>query len=88
MELHSSGSQRRSMRHEKSLVHRDIKPGNLMLGRDGNREVIKILDFGLAKATSESPPDGALTETGQMLGTPQYMSPEQIKDAGRADIRA
>lgn len=74
--------------HEKSLVHRDIKPGNLMLARDGNRDVIKILDFGLAKATSESPVDGALTEPGQMLGTPHYMAPEQIKDAGKADVRA
>ncbi len=74
--------------HDKSLVHRDIKPANLMLGRDGKRDVIKVLDFGLAKATSESPSQGMLTATGQMLGTPQYMAPEQIKDAGSADIRA
>jgi serine/threonine protein kinase len=74
--------------HERGMVHRDIKPGNLMLIRQGKRAVIKILDFGLAKATQESPVDGGLTREGQMLGTPDYIAPEQSLDAQKADIRA
>jgi serine/threonine protein kinase len=87
--------------HEVGLVHRDIKPGNLMLARQGNRAVIKLLDFGLAKASSEQKvldlrggPDlpgdgrGTLTGAGEMLGTPDFVAPEQIVDAQRADIRA
>jgi|GEM_PF-6785760 len=74
--------------HEKGMVHRDIKPGNLMLTRDGKRQVVKVLDFGLAKATSENQLDGGLTGTGQMLGTPQYIAPEQIENAATAGIQA
>ena len=65
--------------HERGMVHRDIKPGNLMLAREGNKPVVKILDFGLAKVTSEEPVDGGLTHEGQMLGTPDYIAPEQIR---------
>jgi serine/threonine protein kinase len=46
-----------------------------------------VLDFGLAKATKEAPADGGLTNPGQALGTPDYMAPEQIRDAQKADIR-
>ena len=74
--------------HEAGLVHRDIKPGNLMLSRDGNKAMVKILDFGLAKATREQGFDGGLTAVGQALGTPDYIAPEQILDAPSADIRA
>jgi len=74
--------------HEHGMVHRDIKPGNLMLARQGNRAVVKVLDFGLAKVTREVPADGALTHEGQMLGTPDFIAPEQISDARNADIRA
>jgi serine/threonine protein kinase len=74
--------------HEQGMVHRDIKPGNLMLSHKGSRAVIKVLDFGLAKATREAPVDGGLTNPGQALGTPDYMAPEQIRDAQKADIRA
>ena len=70
------------------MIHRDIKPSNLMLSRQGNRAVIKVLDFGLAKITSEAPTDRSLTHEGQMLGTPDFIAPEQIIDARRADIRA
>ncbi len=74
--------------HEKKMVHRDIKPNNLMLARDGKAQVVKILDFGLSKATSENALDGGLTGTGQVLGTPHYMAPEQVRSASNADIRA
>jgi formylglycine-generating enzyme required for sulfatase activity/serine/threonine protein kinase len=70
------------------MVHRDIKPSNLMLAKQGNRAVIKVLDFGLAKVKSEGAVDGGLTHEGQLLGTPDYVAPEQISDARRADIRA
>ena len=50
--------------------------------------MIKVLDFGLAKVQSEGPIDGGLTHEGQMLGTPDYIAPEQTGDAQQADIRA
>ncbi|OWK37826.1 protein kinase domain-containing protein [Fimbriiglobus ruber] len=74
--------------HDKGMVHRDIKPANLMLMKDGAKQVVKILDFGLAKVTSERPADTGLTGDGQMMGTPDYMAPEQALDAAKADIRA
>ena len=74
--------------HEEGMVHRDIKPGNLMLTRKADRPVIKVLDFGLAKATREQALDTELTREGQMLGTPDYIAPEQTLDAQKADIRA
>ncbi len=74
--------------HEKGMVHRDIKPNNLMLALDGKKHLIKILDFGLAKATSEKAADVWQTKSGQMLGTPDYVAPEQMLDAQKADIRA
>jgi hypothetical protein len=70
------------------MVHRDIKPANLILAREGKRAVVKLLDFGLAKLTSEDQVDAGLTREGQMLGTPEYIAPEQIRNAQSADIRA
>ena len=74
--------------HEQGMVHRDIKPGNLMLTRKGDKSIVKVLDFGLAKATRESPLEGTLTHEGQMLGTPDFIAPEQIRDAQSAGIQA
>jgi serine/threonine protein kinase/formylglycine-generating enzyme required for sulfatase activity len=73
---------------EKGMVHRDIKPHNLMLAVEGKKHVVKILDFGLARATSEKDAMPGLTQSGQMLGTPDFIAPEQILDAHKADIRA
>ena len=61
--------------HEKGIVHRDLKPANIKLGEGG---VVKVLDFGLAKAMDEvQATSGGMTERGVILGTPSYMSPEQ-----------
>jgi serine/threonine protein kinase len=74
--------------HEKGMVHRDIKPANLILRVEGKKHTIKILDFGLAKLTSERGFDAGLTGEGRMLGTPDYIAPEQIVDAQSAGIHA
>jgi serine/threonine protein kinase len=74
--------------HEHGMVHRDIKPHNLMLSRKGKMHQVKILDFGLAKATRDGREDTGLTGAGRMLGTPDYIAPEQTLDAASADIRA
>src|SRR5205823_3035205 len=63
--------------HDKGLIHRDIKPGNLWIEAHGERGWVKILDFGLARATGGD--DGTLTRTGAILGTPAYMAPEQAR---------
>src|ERR1039457_3857367 len=67
--------------HEKGIVHRDLKPANVMVAHDGR---VKVLDFGLAKEVGEAVPDDATrtslgnTQAGVVMGTPAYMSPEQI----------
>jgi formylglycine-generating enzyme required for sulfatase activity/serine/threonine protein kinase len=74
--------------HEKQMVHRDIKPQNLILAREGKKHIVKVLDFGLAKVMREKTEDTGLTGEGAMLGTPDYIAPEQSLDAAKADIRA
>ena len=71
--------------HERGLVHRDIKPSNLFLV--GERR-IKILDLGLAVLRTEETQASGLTEKGQILGTLDYMAPEQFEDSRAVDIRA
>ncbi|MGL5095996.1 MAG: serine/threonine-protein kinase, partial [Planctomycetia bacterium] len=65
--------------HEKDIIHRDLKPGNIMLHVDENgREIVKVLDFGLAKILHADPDnDTVVTTAGIAMGTPEYMSPEQ-----------
>jgi WD40 repeat protein len=70
--------------HERGLIHRDIKPSNLMLTAGGQ---VKILDFGLALLGGETAA-GDLTDTGVVMGTADYIAPEQADDPHRADIRA
>ena len=71
--------------HGKGIVHRDIKPANLLLGADG---VVKILDMGLARLESVAGGDSELTGTGQIMGTVDYMAPEQAVNTKDADQRA
>ncbi len=66
--------------HEQGMVHCAIKPGNLMLTHKKGKPIVKVLEFGLDKATRESQLEGASTHEGQMLGTPDFIAPEQIRD--------
>jgi hypothetical protein len=78
--------------HRAQVVHRDLKPGNIMLLTEGdNPEFVKVLDFGLARVAGDSAPGEPLTRTGSVFGTPEYMSPEQARGEvvdHRADLYA
>jgi eukaryotic-like serine/threonine-protein kinase len=64
--------------HQKAIIHRDLKPSNILVLEQDNKAIPKIIDFGLAKATGRRLTDNTMfTELGVMLGTPEYMSPEQ-----------
>lgn len=67
--------------HERNIIHRDIKPSNIMLvtGEDG-QEIVKVIDFGIAKVMADDPEEALnLTATGDVFGSPLYMSPEQCR---------
>lgn len=68
--------------HERGIVHRDIKPDNMLIDREGR---LKITDLGLAKVCLEA--DTGMTLTGMVMGSPHYMSPEQINDSKSVDHR-
>jgi serine/threonine protein kinase len=85
--------------HEAGIVHRDLKPANIFITHNEEEEVVKVFDFGIAKASEAvgvgnglagSGPAGGLgkaTRTGSFLGTPYYMSPEQLEGGRRSDHR-
>jgi serine/threonine protein kinase len=70
---------------ERGLVHRDVKPSNLMLARDG---LVKVLDLGIARSFAETPAVERLTATGMLLGTADYLAPEQWENPNAVDTRA
>jgi serine/threonine protein kinase len=64
--------------HHKGVVHRDLKPSNVLVGVKDDHPVVKIIDFGIAKALGQELTDRTLvTQMGQIIGTPEYMSPQQ-----------
>jgi len=72
--------------HQKGIIHRDIKPSNILVSVHGDRAVPKIIDFGIAKAVTQPLTEKTfVTFQGQLLGTPEYMSPEQV-DMATQDI--
>ncbi len=76
--------------HGKGLVHRDLKPANLFLQERSSGELwIKVMDFGISKHTGEAPaPRLGITTPHSLLGSPQYMSPEQLRDSSTVDHRS
>ena len=69
--------------HQKAIIHRDLKPSNVLVAVQDGRPVPKIIDFGVAKATAARLTERTLfTEVGQLIGTPEYMSPEQADMTG------
>lgn len=75
--------------HQKGIIHRDLKPGNLLVHEVDGKPVVKVIDFGLAKAMHQGAAERSLaTEAGQLLGTPEYLSPEQAQNSEtRVDTR-
>lgn len=74
--------------HEAGIVHRDLKPENVFLAHNVDEEIVKVLDFGVAKVRDPMRVTSQKTRQGQLLGTPQYMSPEQVKGTTELDYRA
>jgi len=71
--------------HRAKVVHRDLKPGNIFLARQEDKIIPKVLDFGISKMVDT---DASMTTTSAMMGSPAYMSPEQIEDPKAVDIRS
>ena len=73
--------------HAKGIVHRDLKPDNVFLAYEGEQLQPKLLDFGIAKLADEGGQSLHLTQTGAVLGSPEYMSPEQARGQDNIDHR-
>ncbi len=72
--------------HQKGIIHRDLKPSNILITREDSRAIAKVIDFGIAKATREPlTPDAQVTQHQVFMGTPAYMSPEQV-GLGQGDV--
>tara|TARA_B100001750_G_scaffold224433_1_gene215493 strand:+ start:3778 stop:5373 length:1596 start_codon:yes stop_codon:yes gene_type:complete len=74
--------------HERSIVHRDLKPDNVFIVRKADADFVKVLDFGISKVKTAEAEQVRMTRTGQLVGTPLYMSPEQAKGETDVDRRA
>jgi len=78
-----AGMRGRAARPQKGIIHRDLKPSNVLVTIQDDHPVPKIIDFGVAKATAQHLTERTLyTELGVMIGTPEYMSPEQAEMGG------
>ena len=75
--------------HERKMVHRDIKPGNMMVHwKDSGDGIVKLMDMGLVLLMADDAEEKTVTRAGQVMGTPDYMSPEQGWDTSQVDIRS
>ncbi|MBO6933984.1 MAG: serine/threonine protein kinase [Deltaproteobacteria bacterium] len=74
--------------HERNIVHRDLKPDNVFIVRKKDADFVKVLDFGISKVKTAEAEQVRMTRTGQLVGTPLYMSPEQAKGEADVDRRA
>ncbi len=74
--------------HERGIVHRDLKPENVFVCRKHDRDFVKVLDFGISKVKTAEAEQVRMTKTGQLVGTPLYMSPEQARGEHDIDRRA
>ncbi len=75
--------------HDLGIVHRDLKPDNIMVTTAGGKDIVKVVDFGIAKAVGADSGSQKVTKTGFVVGTPEYMSPEQLAGDsidGRSDL--
>jgi serine/threonine-protein kinase len=73
--------------HSMGIIHRDLKPGNIFISEDAGESVVKLVDFGIAKPAHVEAGGAPVTMTGAIMGTPQYMSPEQASGRGTVDRR-